>query len=112
MAARVGGRNDLQLEERQLRIWLIVGAILFAVEAMVYIPQVFQGPAATRPYAINSVVKDMLFCALIPTGILTRWNEAPAEANSRSPHPRTTFASSSPDCDVPAIYCSRPAPTA
>ncbi len=27
-------------------------------------PQIFIGPSATRPYAINSVVKDALFCAL------------------------------------------------
>ena len=51
-------------EERQLRVALIFGAILFAIEAAIYVPEVFRGPAATRPFAINSVAKDVLFAAL------------------------------------------------
>ncbi len=54
----------LSREERHLRVWLIAGAVLFALEAVIYLPEVFRGPAATRPYAINSVTKDCLFAAL------------------------------------------------
>lgn len=51
-------------EAKWLRIFLIAGAILFAVEAAIYVPEVFTGPAETRPFAINSVAKDVLFAAL------------------------------------------------
>jgi hypothetical protein len=44
-------------------VWLIAGAELFALEAVIYLPEVFRGPPATRPYAI-SVTKDCLFAAL------------------------------------------------
>lgn len=57
-------RLGLVREERQLRVALLAGALLFALEAAIYIPQVFIGPAATRPYAINSVTKDVLFAVL------------------------------------------------
>jgi choline dehydrogenase-like flavoprotein len=54
----------LTREERRLRRWLLLGAGLFAGEAAIYVPQIFMEPSSTRPYAINSVVKDVLFCAL------------------------------------------------
>ena len=57
-------RSALAREERRLRMALIAGAVLFALEAAIYVPDVFRGPAATRPYAINSVAKDVLFCVL------------------------------------------------
>src|SRR4051812_1168450 len=50
--------------EKQLRWALIAGAVLFGLEAALYVPEVFRGVAATEPYAINSVAKDVLFCAL------------------------------------------------
>src|ERR1700733_11611682 len=54
----------LAREERQLGIALWVGAVLFAAEAAIYVPSVFQGPSTTRPFAINSVAKDVVFCAV------------------------------------------------
>ena len=59
--ANPGKPGELHREERQLRWALIAGAVLFALEAAIYIPEVFRGPAATRPFAINSVAKDVLF---------------------------------------------------
>jgi choline dehydrogenase-like flavoprotein len=55
---------SLAREEKHLRLALFTGAAAFAVEAAIYVPQIFMEPAATRPYAINSVVKDVLFCVL------------------------------------------------
>lgn|SRR5687768_1929724 len=54
----------LSRPERHLRIALLAGALLFAVEAAIYVPEVFGGPPDTRPFAINSVAKDVLFAAL------------------------------------------------
>ena len=54
----------LSRQERHLRIALLAGALLFAVEAAIYVPEVFGGPPDTRPFAINSVAKDVLFAAL------------------------------------------------
>ncbi len=54
----------LSRQERHLRIALLAGALLFAVEAAIYVPEVFGGPSDTRPFAINSVAKDVLFAAL------------------------------------------------
>ena len=56
--------RPLSREERHLRIALFAGAALFALEAAIYVPEVFRGPAETRPFAINSVAKDVLFAAL------------------------------------------------
>ncbi len=64
MQQDTGVERALVREERQLRMWLIAGAVLFTLEALIYVPEVFRGPAATRPYAINSVTKDFLFAAL------------------------------------------------
>ncbi|MGE5617419.1 MAG: GMC family oxidoreductase N-terminal domain-containing protein [Candidatus Woesearchaeota archaeon] len=55
---------SLARQEHQLRVALFLGAALFALEAAIYVPQVFIGPSDSRPYAINSVVKDVLFCVL------------------------------------------------
>jgi hypothetical protein len=54
----------LSRPERHLRIALLAGALLFAVEAAIYVPEVFGGPPDTRPFGINSVAKDVLFAAL------------------------------------------------
>jgi hypothetical protein len=56
--------NALAREERQLRWALIAGAVLFAFEAAIYVPEVFRGPDSTRPFAINSVAKDVLFAVV------------------------------------------------
>lgn len=56
--------QPLTTKERQLRVALFAGAVLFAVEAAIYLPEVFNGPAETRPFAVNSVAKDVLFAAL------------------------------------------------
>lgn len=56
--------SALAREERQLVWALSAGAVLFVLEAAIYVPEVFRGPAATRPYAINSVAKDVLFAVL------------------------------------------------
>jgi choline dehydrogenase-like flavoprotein len=55
---------SLTRKEHHLRVALLIGAGLFAVEAALYVPQVFMDPSSTRPYAINSVVKDVLFGVL------------------------------------------------
>ena len=62
--------------ERWLQWGVIAGAVSFAVEAAMYVPEVFRGPAATRPYAINSVSKDVLFFALtaVAAADLRRWS--------------------------------------
>ncbi len=57
-------RPSLSREETHLRWALIAGAVLFLVEAAIYVPLVFTGPQATRPFAINSVAKDIVFAAL------------------------------------------------
>jgi choline dehydrogenase-like flavoprotein len=54
----------LTRKERQLRIALLLGAALFAVEAAIYLPDVFGDSPESRPFAINSVAKDVLFAAL------------------------------------------------
>src|SRR4051794_4571672 len=63
-------------QERVLQLAVIAGAVSFAVEALLYVPDVFRGPAATRPYAINSVAKDVLFFALtaVAAADLKRWS--------------------------------------
>jgi choline dehydrogenase-like flavoprotein len=60
----LAARPSLLRQETHLRWALIVGAVLFVAEAAVYVPQVFSGPPATRPFAINSVAKDVLFAAV------------------------------------------------
>jgi choline dehydrogenase-like flavoprotein len=62
--ALMSSQAKLVREERQLRFWLWIAAVLFALEAAIYIPAVFGGPATTSPYAINSVAKDVVFAAL------------------------------------------------
>ncbi len=57
-------RPSLSREETHLQWALIAGAVLFVVEAAIYVPLVFTGPDATRPFAINSVAKDVVFAAL------------------------------------------------
>jgi choline dehydrogenase-like flavoprotein len=54
----------LAREERWLKLALIAGTILFAVEAVLYVPDVFSGTASARPYAINSVAKDVVLTLL------------------------------------------------
>ncbi len=63
-------------EETHLKWFVTAAAVLFAVEAAIYIPEVFSGPAATKPYAINSTAKDVLFCVLtaVAAGNLRRWS--------------------------------------
>ena len=60
----LGARPPLTRQETRLRRWVFAGAILFGAEAVLYVPQIFSGPAATRPFAINSVAKDVVFAAL------------------------------------------------
>jgi hypothetical protein len=55
----------LTREERILRGWLLALTVFFAVQAAVYVPEFWGGPADTRPFAINSVAKDLLFAGLI-----------------------------------------------
>jgi choline dehydrogenase-like flavoprotein len=59
--------SDLTREEKALRRWLLVLAIFFAAQALVYVPEIWSGSADARPFAINSFAKDAVFCAL--TGI-------------------------------------------
>ena len=59
--------SDLTREERVLRRWLLALTILFAAQALVYVPEVWSGSSDARPFAINSFAKDIVFCAL--TGI-------------------------------------------
>ncbi|MFZ0041992.1 MAG: GMC family oxidoreductase N-terminal domain-containing protein [Solirubrobacteraceae bacterium] len=61
-AASPAGTAPLSRQENQLRIALWAGAALFAAEAALYVPSVFEGPSTTRPFAINSVAKDVVFC--------------------------------------------------
>jgi hypothetical protein len=56
--------GSLAREEHQLGIALWAGAVVFAAEAAIYVPSVFGGPSTTRPFAINSVAKDVVFCAV------------------------------------------------
>jgi hypothetical protein len=56
--------GSLAREEHQLGIALWAGAVLFAAEAAIYVPSVFGGPSTTRPFAINSVAKDVVFCGV------------------------------------------------
>jgi choline dehydrogenase-like flavoprotein len=62
--------------EKWLQWAVIAGAVSFFLEAVMYVPEVFNGPAATRPYAINSVAKDILFFALtaVAAADLRRWS--------------------------------------
>jgi hypothetical protein len=61
----------LSRPERHLRIALLAGALLFAVEAAIYVPEVLGGPPDTRPFGINSVAKDVLFAALTALAAVT-----------------------------------------
>ena len=63
-------------EETHLKWFVTAAAVLFAIEAAIYVPEVFGGPPTTRPYAINSVAKDVLFCALtaVAAANLRRWS--------------------------------------
>jgi choline dehydrogenase-like flavoprotein len=55
----------LTREERTLRGWLLAFTVFFAVQAALYLPEFWSGPPETRPFAINSISKDVLFAALI-----------------------------------------------
>jgi choline dehydrogenase-like flavoprotein len=57
----------LTREERILRGWLLVLTVLFAAQAALYLPEFWSGPPETRPFAINSFAKDVVFAAL--TGV-------------------------------------------
>ena len=57
----------LTREERVLRRWLLALTILFAAQALIYVPEVWSGSPDARPFAINSFSKDLVFCVL--TGI-------------------------------------------
>jgi choline dehydrogenase-like flavoprotein len=59
--------SDLTREEKALRRWLLVLAIFFAAQALVYVPEIWSGSADARPFAINSFAKDAVFSAL--TGV-------------------------------------------
>lgn len=50
--------------ERQFRLALLVLATYFSVQAILYLVEVFAGTADSRPYAVNSFSKDVLFAAL------------------------------------------------
>src|ERR671925_363112 len=57
----------LTREDRILRRWLLVLTVFFAAQAALYLPEFWSGPAETRPFAINSFAKDVVFAAL--TGV-------------------------------------------
>jgi choline dehydrogenase-like flavoprotein len=58
----------LTREERALRRWLLALTVLFAAQAVAfYLPELWSGSADTRPFAINSFAKDVLFATL--TGV-------------------------------------------
>lgn len=63
-------------EERQLTWFVAATALTFAVEAALYVPEVFRDVPATRPYAINSTAKDVLFFALtaVAASDIRRWS--------------------------------------
>jgi len=63
-------------EERQLTWFVAATALTFAVEAALYVPEVFRDVPATAPYAINSTAKDVLFFALtaVAASDIRRWS--------------------------------------
>jgi choline dehydrogenase-like flavoprotein len=60
--------SALTREELALRRWLLALTALFAAQAVAfYLPELWGGSPDTRPFAINSFAKDVLFAAL--TGV-------------------------------------------
>jgi choline dehydrogenase-like flavoprotein len=51
-------------EEQRLAFWTRLWGMSFALEALVYLSWVFAGPAASRPFAVNSVAKDVTWTVL------------------------------------------------
>jgi hypothetical protein len=61
-------RQELAREECQLRIALIAGAVLFALEAAIYIPDVFRGSAVRN-------CPDGLMVGVVGDGVTRRRGE-------------------------------------
>jgi choline dehydrogenase-like flavoprotein len=51
-------------QEAKLRLAMLLLGASFAVEAVLYLVEVFAGTAESRPYAINAAAKDVLFTLL------------------------------------------------
>jgi choline dehydrogenase-like flavoprotein/uncharacterized integral membrane protein len=63
-AERIGSVDALLPQERRLRAWLYVLIVSFVVEIAAYVHAAWTGPAAARPFAVNSAAKDTLFVAI------------------------------------------------
>jgi choline dehydrogenase-like flavoprotein len=58
-------RSDALLpQERRLRGWLYALLVSFVAEIYAYVHAAWTGPAAARPFAVNSAAKDTLFVAI------------------------------------------------
>src|ERR1700757_1658451 len=61
----MGEKDDNPRGNRDwLGIGLVAVAVSYAAQAVLYVPEIFEGPSTTRPFALNSVVKDSLFCVI------------------------------------------------
>ena len=60
--------TDLTRQEKALRRWLLALTVFFTAQAVAfYLPELWSGSPDTRPFAVNSFAKDMVFAAL--TGV-------------------------------------------
>ena len=63
-APELASASALLPPERHLRLGLRVLAVTFVVEIAAYAHYAWSGPVAARPFAVNSIAKDVLFAVL------------------------------------------------